>query len=73
LPYLVGVGTPARLIKILETDPDAMKLNRIEYLIVDGSWRDGKNMSILDLPETHLDLKKLADMVQEHALGIYSL
>jgi hypothetical protein len=69
---LVGVGTPARLVKLLESDPDAIKIKRVEYLIVDGEWKDGKNMTILDSPETHLELKKLAALLTD-VLGIYSL
>lgn len=71
--FLVGVGTASRLAKIIETDPDSLKIKRVEFLLIDGNWRDKKNMTILDLPETHLDLKKLVEMVKETVIGIYSL
>ncbi|KAI8898358.1 U3-containing 90S pre-ribosomal complex subunit-domain containing protein [Globomyces pollinis-pini] len=71
-PFLVGVGTPSRLIKIIETDPDALKPKRIEHIIIDGQYRDKKSMSILDLPETHIDLKKLVANLKEYAIGVYN-
>lgn len=70
--FLVGVGTAARMSKIMETDKDALKAKRIEFLIIDGTYRDKKSMSIYDLPETHLELKKLVESVHEFTIGIYS-
>jgi hypothetical protein len=58
----VGVGTPARIVKIMQDDPDAMPLKKLDYLMIDSSFRDGKNMSILDLPDTGLDTKKLYEL-----------
>jgi hypothetical protein len=70
--FLIGVGTPGRILKILETDEEAMPLKKMEFLIIDGSHKDKKSFSILDLPETHMDLKKLVEMLRDSLLGVYN-
>jgi hypothetical protein len=70
--YLVGVGTPNRLVKILETDPDAIPQKRVEFLIIDGSHKDKKSMTIWNLQEHHADLKQLYELVKEYTLGVYN-
>jgi hypothetical protein len=72
IPFLVGVGTPNRLVKILETDPDALKAKRIEYLIIDGSHKDKKSMTIWNLNEHHPDLKQLYELVKDYTIGVYN-
>jgi hypothetical protein len=69
-PYLVGVGTPGRIVKIIN-DFDVIPLKKLDFLIIDVT-KDKKNCTILDLPETCMDLKKLVEMVKENVQGVYS-
>jgi hypothetical protein len=69
--YLVGVGTPNRLVKIFESG-DAMPPKRVEYLIFDGSKKDKKQMTLWNLNEHHADLKQLSEILKEYTLGIYN-
>jgi hypothetical protein len=59
--YHVGVGTPNRLLKILN-DKDAIKKDKIEFVIIDGSHRDQKTMAMVDLDEIRSDLKLLNNL-----------
>ncbi|KAJ3253744.1 cms1 ribosomal small subunit [Boothiomyces macroporosus] len=71
-PFLVGVGTPGRIRKIIEQDKDAIRVNRVEYVIVDN-WVDSKNFNILDNNETREDTLHLVSLFKESALGIHML
>lgn len=71
-PFLVGVGTAGRIAKIIETDPDAILVKKVDFLVVDSTYTDKKDMSILDLPETQMDLKKLYSICQDFVQGTYS-
>lgn len=50
---------------------EALRIERIENVIVDAKWRDKKGMSILDLPETHLDMKMLVSKLADAGAAIY--
>jgi hypothetical protein len=52
-PLCVGVGTPARLDKLLALG--ALSLSRLKLLVIDCS-RDMKKRTLLDIPETRRDL-----------------
>jgi hypothetical protein len=56
--FHVGVGTPNRILKIMNDD-DGIKKDKIEYVIIDGTYRDKKTMSIVDLDDVRSDLKLL--------------
>ena len=65
-PFLLAVGTPARILKILEEDDQCIPLDKLEYLIIDGNFKNKKSMTIYDLLDTQMDLKKLTSHVQDH-------
>ncbi|KAJ3317166.1 cms1 ribosomal small subunit [Boothiomyces sp. JEL0866] len=71
-PFLIGVGTPGRIRKIIEQDKDAIRTNRVEFVIVDG-WIDSKNFNILDNNETREDTLHLVSLFKESALAIHML
>lgn len=71
-PFLLAVGTPARILKILEQDEDAIPLKKLEYLIIDGSFKNKKEMTIYDLLDTQMDLKKLTEFLKDHVESIIS-
>ncbi|KAJ3347575.1 hypothetical protein HDU91_006742 [Kappamyces sp. JEL0680] len=72
-PFLVGVGTAARISKIIETDEEAIKVNKLEYLLIDGTWKDKKNQTIVDVPEVNMDLKRLVETLRDSVIGTLSL
>lgn len=64
----LAVATPARLLKLLEPEGQgALKLDALNYLIIDGSYRDKKDQSIMTLPELRADLQRLISLLPESA------
>jgi protein CMS1 len=72
-PYLIGVGTAARVTKIMETEPEALKASKLDFVLIDGSWKDKTNQTILDITDINLELKKLIESVKDHLKGVYSM
>jgi len=52
-----AVGTPARVGKLL-CDTDALSVSALTHIILDVSYHDAKNRSLLDIPETRDDVFK---------------
>ena len=49
----------------MQDDADAIPLKKLDYVLIDSSYRDAKQMSILDLPDTGIDLKKLYEIIKD--------
>lgn len=49
----------------MQDDADAIPLKKLDYVFIDSSYRDAKQMSILDLPDTGIDLKKLYEIIKD--------
>ncbi|KAF8497081.1 U3-containing 90S pre-ribosomal complex subunit-domain containing protein [Russula emetica] len=52
-----AVGTPGRVGKLL-CDTDALSVSALTHIMLDVSFRDAKNRSLLDIPETRDELFK---------------
>jgi len=67
----VAIGTPARIGKLLE-EPDALLLNALTHIILDVSFIDTKQRSMMDIPETRDELFKgvLGNERIKKALGL---
>ncbi|KAH9967882.1 U3-containing 90S pre-ribosomal complex subunit-domain containing protein [Russula dissimulans] len=52
-----AVGTPARVGKLL-CDTDALSVSALTHIILDVSYRDAKDRSLLDIPETRDEVFK---------------
>jgi len=52
-----AVGTPARVGKLL-CDTDALSVSALTHIILDVSYHDAKNRSLLDIPETRDEVFK---------------
>ncbi|KAG8900436.1 hypothetical protein FRB99_006046 [Tulasnella sp. 403] len=50
----VAIGTPDRLGKLLSSQ-DGLKTSKLTHLVLDASYRDSKNQSMLDIPQVRLD------------------
>ena len=72
-PFLIAVGTPARIMKILEQDEGAIPLKKLDYLIIDGTFKNKKSMTVYDLLDTQMDLKKLTAHLQDHVEAIINI
>lgn len=68
----VGVGTPDRILKLLTHETEPIKLSKLEMLIIDGSHRDKKTMSVADLHETKQALADLANIVRQLTVTVYN-
>lgn len=55
-PFAVAVGTPNRILKLIEAG--ALDLSRCRFIMID-SYKDAKNFSVLDWPDTRDDVAKL--------------
>jgi len=53
-----AVGTPGRVGKLL-CDTDALSVSALTHVMLDVSFRDAKNRSLLDIPETRDELFKM--------------
>ena len=51
----IAVGTPGRIKALIETDDEALKLEKLRYLVIDANYTDGKKRTIFDIPETLRD------------------
>ncbi|KAF8610705.1 hypothetical protein BDV93DRAFT_517792 [Ceratobasidium sp. AG-I] len=50
----VAVGTPARLSQLL-AEPDALSVKALSHILLDMTYIDSKQRSLLDIPETRAD------------------
>lgn len=69
--FHVGVGTPNRIMKVLE-DESAIKSDKLEMVILDGSYRDKKTMSLIDLDDVRSDLQALAEKFKGTDVEFYN-
>ena len=61
----VAVGTPARMAQLLDTDGDsALHLDHIEAVVLDATWKDAKERTVLDGLDTRQDLFKLLARIE---------
>ena len=52
----IAVGTPGRILALINADEGVLKLEKLRYLIVDANYTDNKKRTIFDIPETVRDL-----------------
>ncbi|XP_020622756.1 protein CMSS1-like isoform X2 [Orbicella faveolata] len=52
-----GIGTPSRILKLLQND--SLKMSRLKYVILDWTWRDQKLRRMVDIPEVREELISL--------------
>ncbi|ELU43841.1 hypothetical protein AG1IA_02130 [Rhizoctonia solani AG-1 IA] len=50
----VAVGTPARISQLL-AEPDALSVKALSHIVLDLTFIDTKQRSLLDIPETRVD------------------
>ncbi|KDN49316.1 hypothetical protein RSAG8_02018, partial [Rhizoctonia solani AG-8 WAC10335] len=50
----VAVGTPARISQLL-AEPDALSVKALSHIVLDLTYIDSKQRSLLDIPETRVD------------------
>ena len=53
-PINIAVGTPGRIVGLVEAE-DALRLEKLRYLIIDANYIDSKKRTIFDIPETVRD------------------
>ena len=58
----IGIGTPARLIDLLESQ--ALKTTNLRRIVIDGSYLDQKKRSIFDMRELFVRLLELLSLPQ---------
>eukprot|EP00041_Stephanoeca_diplocostata_P024261 m.609405 g.609405 ORF g.609405 m.609405 type:complete len:193 (+) comp22489_c0_seq1:808-1386(+) len=61
-PFNVAVGTPARVLKLLSER--ALRLDRVQLCVLDATYVDAKQRTLLEQPET---LQSLRTFLTEHA------
>lgn len=53
-PINIAVGTPGRIVGLVGAE-DALKLEKVRYLVIDANYIDSKKRTIFDIPETVRD------------------
>ena len=70
----IGVGTPARIRDLVEAE--ALRINNLKRIVIDGSYIDQKKRSIFDMKEIFVPLldflsgKKLKKRYEEGTLQV---
>ncbi|KAJ3040621.1 cms1 ribosomal small subunit [Rhizophlyctis rosea] len=71
----IAVGTPNRILKLLQDGEGALDLTKLAYVILDGSHRDSKERTLFTIPEIKTDLvlllKEIAKTQGDAAMCIY--
>jgi hypothetical protein len=65
----IGVGTPNRILKIWDTDPSAIPLDQLEYIVIDG-WLNKARLSICDLDDTRKDLILIRNHIADSQIKV---
>ncbi|KAI8914773.1 U3-containing 90S pre-ribosomal complex subunit-domain containing protein [Powellomyces hirtus] len=64
-PFPVAVGTANRIKKLIEDG--SLKLDELEFVVADATYRDQKNRTLFDVPENKADLLDLLKKTSETA------
>ncbi|MBW0489518.1 hypothetical protein O181_029233 [Austropuccinia psidii MF-1] len=62
----IGVGTPDRISKLLASN--ALKTERLKYLLLDVTWTDPKDYSLMELPDSNFKQALWKDLLGFHEL-----
>ncbi|KAI9106230.1 U3-containing 90S pre-ribosomal complex subunit-domain containing protein [Phlyctochytrium arcticum] len=63
--YPIIVGTPNRVLKLIQDGNDALRLTELEYVVADYSHRDSKQRNIYDIQEVKTDYFKLLHTLRQ--------
>ena len=67
--YPIVSGTSTRMIKLIENG--ALKTSLLKYVILDSSYKDAKERTIFDIPESLDDLKLLIQKLSSQPICLF--